>query len=282
MVPRLPHLLRRSLWEEAPAFRRYRRRRFGLLAPVALFAGALWGKAVGGAGAMLAGAGLFGVGAYLYTRLYPALLQGAETRWGRGRLAAFLWDALVVGGGGLVVTRGMGLDWPPAVGSALVLGGGAALGLAWFLDEGGTRAIHALVSPLGRTGSTQAPFSHIEARLARGEHEAARSALVELVEQYPRDARGWTTLARLLAGPLGEPEGGLRTLEEGLRAVRGRRREEFALIQQIVRLRAERGDPLNAAPLVARYADRWGEGPEGDWARDTVDRLRARLRDPAT
>jgi hypothetical protein len=265
------------LWRETPQFRRHRRRHFAFLAPVAALAGGLWGAALGGPGAVAAGAGIFAGCAYLHTRIHPVAVQWAQARWGRGGFAALLWDLLVVSGGGLVLTRGVGLAWPPAVATALVLGGSAALGLAWFLGDGGSRALHALVSPLGRHGPPQALYSPIEARLARGEYGAARDELAWLVAEHPREVRGWVSLARLLAGPLTEPEEGIRVLEDGLQAVRGDPIREAGLLREVVALREATDQALKAAPLVARYAHRWPPGPDREWARETLGRIRSHL-----
>jgi hypothetical protein len=267
--------LARPLWTETQAFRRYRRRRFAFLAPVAAFAGALWGGALGGGVGAAAGAGPFAAGGWLHTRLYPAVLQWAQQGWGLGRAAGLLWDVVVVGGGGLVVTRGLGLEWPPAVTSALVLGGGAALGFAWLMDEGGTAMLHALVSPLGRRGVPRPPFSHIEAKLVCRDFAAARAALEEMVERHPGDPRGWASLGEILAGPLGEPSEAVRVWADGLHEVQGSLEGERVILARIAAF-GERSDPAWAAALLRRYADRWGAGPEAEWARRTLARLQER------
>lgn len=266
--------LTRPLWNESPEFRRWRRLRFAFLAPVAAFAGGLWGTLVGGGAAVLGGAAVFTLGAWLHTRLHPALLQWAQERWGHGRAAAFLWETVAVGGAGLVLTRGFGLPWSPAVASALAIGGGTALAFAWFFDEGGTRAFHSLLSPLGRPGPPRVPFSRVEALLSRRDFPAARDALEELLDEHPQEAQGWILLARVLAGPLEEPEAAARTLEDGLRAVRGSSPREQQLLRQLVVLRKAEGHPLKAAPFLARYGERWGDGAEGVWARETLAALK--------
>jgi hypothetical protein len=273
--------LTRPLWEESASFRKTRWIRFGFLSPVAVLAGGIWGSLLGGIGSILAGAGIFWAGAWLHTRMHPALVQWAESHApGRGRIASFVWDLLVVGGGGLVLTRGLGMPWSPAVGAALGVGGAAAMGFAWFFDEGSTRLFHSLLSPLGRGGGNRPAFSHIDGHLARGDFEGAERALEIFVDAHPRETVGWITLARVLAGPRQDLEGGLRCLEDGLRAVRGSAPKEEELLRQLVVLREGAGEGIAAAPLLARYAERWGESSEGDWARSKLAEVRAALGPP--
>lgn len=273
--------LTRPLWTESVAFRRTRWIRFAFLSPVAVVAGGIWGSLVGGIGSILAGSGIFWAGAWLHTRVHPALVQWAECRApGRGRVASFVWDLLLVGGGGLVLTRGLGMPWSPAVGAALGLGGAAAMGFAWFFDEGSTRLFHSLLSPLGRGGGIRPPFSHIDSHLARGDFEGAAQALEAFVDEHPRETAGWVTLARVLAGPRQDVEGGVRCLEDGLRAVRGSTPKEAELLRQLVVLREGAGEAIAAAPLLARYAERWGESSEGNWARAKLTEVKAALERP--
>lgn len=273
--------LNRPLWTETAAFRKARRIRFAFLSPVALLAGGVWGSLMGGAASVLAGAGIFWAGTWLHTRVHPALVQWAEAvGHGRGRLASFLCDLLVVGGGGLLLTRGFGLPWSPAVGAALGVGGAAAMGFAWFFDEGSTRLFHSVLSPLGRSGTGRPGFSHIDAHLAVADHEGAAAALEIFVDAHPREVAGWITLARVLAGPKHDVEAGVRCLEDGLRAVRGSRIKEEELLRQLVVLREGTGEGLAAAPLLARYAERWGESREGEWAREKLAEVKASIRPP--
>ena len=270
--------LTRALWTESATFKKERRVRFGLLAPVALVAGGIWGSLLGTGTGILAGAGIFLGGAYLHTRIHPALMQLAEARrTGSGRMASFLFDLVVVGGGGLLLTRGFGMPWSPAVGTALAAGGGAALAFSWLFGEGGTRFFGGILSPMHRSGYRAPTYSHVEARMIQGDHEGARAALEDIIEDHPKEVQGWVRLARLLAGPLGEPEEALRALEDGLRAVRGSDAREVELVRQVVLLREMEGDAVRALPLVARYQERWKGVQEREWADATMARLKARI-----
>lgn len=270
--------LTRTLWTESPAFRRGRWLRFATLSPVAALGGGWWGLALGGGMAIPAGAGLFLAAAYLHTRLRPALLHWAEDRKaGAGRAASFLWDLAVVGGGGLILTRGLGLPWPPALSSALAVGSGIAAAFAWFFDQGGTRALTAVISPMGRHGPPRPPLSAVEADLAAGRLDQARERLEELTGLYPQSPDVWILLGRLLAGRRDDIDAGVRALEDGLVALRSRRRQrELAL--EILHLRRRQGEPLRALPMLTRLAERWGDTPEGVWARNEAALLKARVR----
>ena len=132
----------------------------------------------------------------------------------------------------------------------------------------------AILSPAGRSGRRSPPTSHIETRMAQGDLEGARDAWEELLDEHPREVDAWVALARLLAGPLEEPEEALRCLEDGLHAVRRDVFGEERLVKQVVLLHEARDEPLKSVPLLARYAERWGNSPQGDWARE--ERLRIR------
>lgn len=272
--------LTHRLWTETPEFRRNRWIKFGLLAPVAAFAGGMWGSLSGSVGAIFGGAALFVAGAWLHTRIYPALLQWADrVRPGGARVAALLWDGLLVGGGGLLLTRGLGMPWSPSVGTSLVLGGGAALGFAAFFDDGGTRFFHTILSPMGRGEKLPPAFSHIEARLARRDYPAARVALETFIDENPRDERGWVSLARLLAGPMRIPDEALRVLQDGLNSARRQPALQEALVRQMVLVWKGRGEPLKAAPVLARYAEIWGDSERGEWARTSLAGMKDSLRE---
>jgi len=221
----------------------------------------------------LGGAFGFSTLAYLYVRLEPVVAHlGAELLGSRGWLAGIAWDWTVVGGSVYLLTDVLGMPTFEAVTSAIVIGGTYALGLAWFFDDGGSRALTGFVS--GGWGRARVPFSHIETMITRNDYEAALDALDDFVHDHPRDPRGWITLARLIDREQDRPGEAVRTLEGGLETARLTLEQRHRYVFEIVRICESCDAPDRAVPHLERFMDEHPDTMQAEWARAQLQRLR--------
>jgi hypothetical protein len=276
----LKEILTRPLWREDIRARTARRLRHALTTPVMTLAGVIWGILAAPAasevlGWAFGGALGFSVLAYLYVRLGPAAVQiGANLLGTSGWLAGLLWDWLVVGGVIYLLTSVLAMPTFPAVTSAIVIGGSYALFLAWFFDDGGSRALFGFLS--GGWGRPRAPFSHVETLLVRGDHTAARVALDAFVREYPRDPRGWLAFGRLLHRELNDPNEALRTLRVGLGTARLTVEQKQHYLYEIVQVCESCEEPERAIPDLERFVEEHADSPLVEWARSRLQQVLVR------
>lgn len=278
-MSRIVRFLGTQLWREDARARRARRIRQALLAPVTALAGIIWGALAAPAAAealgwALGGAMGFSLLGYLYFRLEPVVQHVGAALFGeRGWLTGVVWDWAVVGGFVFLLTDVLGMPTFNAVTSAILIGGSYAMGVAWFFDDGGSRALSGFLA--GSWGRTRVAFSHIEVKIVRGEHEAAIHALEEFVEHHPRDPRGWLSLARQLDQHRDDPNGALRVLREGLDLARLTVEQRHRYLVEFVRICESCDATGKAVPELRRFVDRFDGTLQADWARIQLRQIRA-------
>lgn len=275
-MSRLARILTRPLWHEDDSGRRSRRLRQAFATPVMAVVGAIWGALAGPAseilGWMLGGAVGFATLAYLHLRVEPLVGHVGRELLGRhGWVVGLLWDWLMVGGLAYFLTQVLGMPTFSAVTSGVLMGGAYAVAMAWFFDDGGTRALFGFMS--GGPGRPRIPFSHIETMLARGEHDAAREALEDFVFRHPGDARGWITLGRLQDRHFDDPDGAFAAFRDGLETARLSVAQRQRYLHEAVRV-CESCDALDrVVPLLERLARDHPDTLQGEWAEGQLRRI---------
>lgn len=240
-------------------------------------AGVIWGALAAPASAealgwAVGGAVGFSLMGYLYFRLEPLLHHiGAELFGSLGWTVGVLWDWIVIGGVAFLLTDVLGMPTFSAVTSAVLIGGSYAMGVAWFLDDGGSRALSGFLT--GSWGRPRVPFSHIESKLAAGDQQGALDALRDFVDQYPKDARGWITLGRLLDKERDDPDGAFKVFRDGLELARLAVEQKQRYLHEIVRVCDSCATPERATPLLRRFAAEHPGTLHARWADDQLRRI---------
>lgn len=257
--------------------RRARRIRQALVTPVMALAGVIWGALAAPASAevlgWVAGGALgFSLMGYLYFRVEPALQHLGEHLFGRfGWTLGLIWDWVVIGGVVFLLTDVLGMPTFNAVTSAVLIGGTYAMGIAWFFDDGGSRALGGFIA--GSWGRRRVPFSHIESMIAGGDVQGALQALEDFVGRYPKDARGWITLGRLLDKERDDPDGAFSALRDGLQTARLTVEQKQRYLHEIVRV-CESCDAMHrAVPLLVGFSSEHEGTIQADWADGRLRRL---------
>ncbi|MDX1493262.1 MAG: tetratricopeptide repeat protein [Longimicrobiales bacterium] len=276
-MPRLVRLLTRPLWREDPGARRSRRIRQAFATPVMGLVGAIWGALASPAaseivGWIVGGALGFATLAYVYLRIEPLVGHLGTELFGRhGWIVGLVWDWVVVGGLAYLLTQGLGMPMFNAVTSGVVMGGAYAVAMAWFFDDGGSKALFGFIS--GGGGRPRVPFSHIETMLARGQHDEALEALEEFVSRHPRDPRGWITLGRLLDRDFDDPDRAFGVFKEGLELARLSVAQRQRYLHEAVRV-CESCDALHrVVPLLEELAREHPDTLQGEWAEGQLRRI---------
>lgn len=259
--------------------RRARRIRQAFVTPVMALAGIIWGAlAAPAAGEALAWVAIGAVGftllGYLYFRLEPAIQHlGAHLFGGLGWTVGLVWDWVVIGGVVFLLTDVLGMPTFNAVTSAVLFGGSYALGLAWFFDDGGSRALSGFLA--GSWGRRRIPFSHIESKIAGGDVDGAVEALGDHVMRHPRDPRGWITLGRLLDRERDDPEGAFAAFRDGLEVARLTVEQKQRYLHEVVRV-CRSCDAMDlAAPLLLRFREEHDGTIQAEWADAQLRRIEA-------
>lgn len=249
-----------------------------VVTPVMALAGVVWGALAAPTaeevlGWIFGGALGFSALAYLYVRLEPFIAHlGQELFGSLGWVAGVLWDWVVVGGFVYLLTEVVGMPTFGAVTSAVLIGGTYALAVAWFLDEGGSRALSGFLS--GSWGRPRVAFSHIETMIARGNYETAIEELESFVLSHPRDPRGWLTLGRLVDRERDDPTEALRTLREGLKVARLTVQQRHRYLVEMVRVCESCDAPERAVPELERLVEDHPDTIQAEWARTQLRSIR--------
>ncbi|MBT8487317.1 MAG: hypothetical protein HKN72_16580 [Gemmatimonadetes bacterium] len=276
-MTRIVRLLTKPLWQEDAMARRTRRIRQALVTPVMTLAGIIWGALAAPAptevlGWVAGGALGFSLMGYLYFRLEPAIQHlGAHVFGGLGWTVGLIWDWIVIGGVVFLVTDVLGMPTFEAVTSAVLIGGTYAMGLAWFFDDGGSRALSGFLA--GSWGRRRVPFSHIESKIAGGDVDGAIEALQDHVMRHPRDARGWITLGRLLDKERDDPDGAFAALRDGLEVARLTLEQKQRYLHEVVRVCRSCGALDRAVPLLMSYRAEHEGTIQADWADAQLRRI---------
>lgn len=257
--------------------RRARRLRQALTTPVMALAGIIWGALAAPAGVealgwAVGGAVGFSLLGYLYFRLEPVLHHvGAELLGPQGWVVGILWDWLVIGGVVFLLTDVLGMPTFSAVTSAILIGGSYAMGVAWFFDDGGSRALAGFIA--GSWGRPRVPFSHIESKIAAGDAAGALDALTEFVERHPEDARGWITLGRLLDRERDDPDGAFAAFRDGLEHARLSVPQKQRYLHELVQVCESCHAVDRAIPHLRRFSEEHAGTIQAQWADDQLRRL---------
>ena len=173
-----------------------------------------------------------------------------------------------VSGGFLGLLAGVFLGHP-------FLGGvlGALLGgLGPFLvTEKLGDAAHVVYAPSGRTTPPDRDYSRAEALAARGHYDDAVALYQEAIDEIPSDPEPYLRIARLLRDKVNDPEQAAVWLQRALQEAELRGSWEIALVRELAELYRHRiGAPARAAPLLAKFAERYEGSTDGEWAREEL------------
>ena len=103
--------------------------------------------------------------------------------------------------------------------------------------------------------------------------DGALQALEDFVGRYPKDARGWITLGRLLDKERDDPDGAFSALRDGLQAARLTVQQKQRYLHEIVRV-CESCDAMHrAAPLLTEFSTEHRGTIQADWAEGQLRRL---------
>jgi tetratricopeptide (TPR) repeat protein len=148
-----------------------------------------------------------------------------------------------------------------------------------LLVSGATgRAARVLSTPSGRTTPRKRDHSFAESLVARGLYDDGIRAFEAAIAEDPHDPTPFLKIARVYRDRLGRYEDAARWFKRALTVssmtpgpARLARRELVELYVSKMR------DPSRAAPLLARTADEHAGTEEGDWAAETLSRIRASI-----
>lgn len=194
--------------------------------------------------------------------LAAGILWGAATAWlaaEKGWAHPLLWGAGVF-------LFGLGfIYW----GSDRLMRGSAGLMSHIYLPKDGG-------------GPERPAYSDVEALAIRGRYDEALDRYRAIADARPADPEPRLRGARLLRDDADRPEEAIRWFREA-REVEGAGPEAERLItEQIIEIYRRKLDrPTAALPELARYRERFPDGPAGEWARTEYRRLKEELRETA-
>ena len=171
-------------------------------------------------------------------------------------------------GGGLVIMLCTFVGWASVYFGPLALASMAG------------RAGSTLYAPSGRSTPRKKEYSLAESYVVRGEYAAAVEAFEAAILEDPSEPAPYLRIARirrdLMADLNGSAEGFRRalvrsTMEPGIRLL--------ALKEMVELCEVRLGDPLRAAPLLARAAEEHAASRDGVWAAQELARIRSAMAD---
>ena len=145
------------------------------------------------------------------------------------------------------------------------------VGFALLATAGAGRAAGTLHFPGGRMGPPRRPYSMAEALALQGRPEQAAAMYELFVGEHPREPEAYLRLARLSRDALDRPEEAARWFRLAReRCALGEGQERLVARELVELYRGRLGDPVRAAPELARLAERLGDTPEGARAREEL------------
>ncbi len=205
---------------------------------------------------------------------------------GRARFAqAFGWLAFP----GMFFGALIGYAVSGSVGAVLLGGflgialmGGVGGGLIFALTDRLGGLAGTLYNPSGRGTPHKREYSYPKSLAARGAHQEAVDAYRAVIAEDPRDPTPYIAIARLLRdemGEAGEAAGWLRRTRTEAELDRG---TAILVTRELVELyRTKLGEPLRAAPELARLAETAPDTPDGRWAAAELAELKRMIAEEA-
>lgn len=201
---------------------------------------------------------------------------------GRGhRAVTAAWAAAVALILGLFLGRVL---LPPgfvrAVGTPLLILGlfVVMFALADLFTAGATAVVRFLLVPTGSSTPYREAYSLADALILRGDHAGALTILEAAAADRTADPEPLVRIGRLHRDQFGDPESAVRCLRQARTGYGVGTPRALALTWEIVELLEHRlGDPLRAAPELARIVAEYPGTRAADQAREALARARTEL-----
>lgn len=180
--------------------------------------------------------------------------------------------------GGLASVLGVGgMGWSLGTGVLVVLGCWAlAFVLPLGLSELGGKAARTIHNPSGRSTPYRRGYSHAESLIARGLYLEAIDAFEVAIAENPSDPLPYLSIARLYREHMGRPADSAEWFKRALKGAAMQPGMAYLATRELVELYVTTlGDPIRAAPLLARMAEERAGTPEGSWAAEELARVKA-------
>jgi hypothetical protein len=285
-LAKLKKLGLRPLWEEDADQVARRRRRLAVGLPFSALAGIAWG--VNAAPAIGTGSGLFWslVGAtamvvfiYLEQRVVPPLAESITEGGKRGgRWGTVVWEAALIGGFILLLTRLLGV--PEAPGVEMAVGFGAFYTTVVELLMDGVPGGVARLLGAGAGGPARpARTSRVDALISRGAWAEAIEDCRVAISEHPGVATPYFELVRVQIARK-DYSGAVDVLDRCYRRARLTLDEEDYVVHRMSELCVSRlDDPDRAAYLISEWLDRHPDLAPPEWAERTLKDLAERSDD---
>lgn len=191
--------------------------------------------------------------------------------------AGLLWGGLVGS-----VLGGVAGAFLGALAGVVVIGGGGGALILFVTDHVGGAA-RVLYNPTGSGTPRRREYSFAQSLIVRGEYGKAIEAYQARVAEDPTDPDPYIAIARLLRDEMDDPEQAavwFRRVRDRTSLDAGR---SILVTRELVELYGTRlGEPLRAAPELARLAEMFPHTPDGKWAASELAELKRRMLEERT
>lgn len=186
------------------------------------------------------------------------------------RFKAFGWGACpgVFIGTVLIFTHGLTTGLMVMIGVTVFVG---VSSLTFAHLAGG--AVRATVNPHGPR--RRSDHSRVDALLAGGDARMALDVLEVALQEDPHDAEAMVRIARIHRDVLGDACAALMWFRRGRASGCFDDGRMKVTLRELLELTRKMGDPVSAAPDLARHRDRFAGSDEGEWAARELAGLRA-------
>jgi len=196
----------------------------------------------------------------------------ARARW----IQLLVWGGLPGGLIGFIAGSWVGGLAGGVVGALLV--GAAAVGFGAAIAEAAGRLFARIHHPSGASTPSAPDLSRADSLAARGRWDEALTAYREAMAERPGDPTPYLRIARLLRDELGRHEEAAHWFRRVRREVELGESLEVLVGRELVEIYRNRlGEPLRAAPELARLVERFGDAPVADWARRELRDVKAEV-----
>lgn len=164
----------------------------------------------------------------------------------------------------------------------IVLAGGVGGGLIYFVTDRVGGLAGTLYNPSGRATPHKREYSYAKSLVARGAYEQAVEAYRTAIAEDPRDPVPYISIGRLLRDDLGRPEEAAAWLRRARTEGEPDVGTAILVTRELVELyRTKLGEPLRAAPELARLAEMAPDTPDGRWAAAELAELKRTIAEEA-
>ena len=162
-----------------------------------------------------------------------------------------------------------------------LLAGGLVVAFgSFFVSEvmgGGAKVIY---SPSGRSTPQDRDYSRAEALAVRGHYDDAVAVYEVAISELPSDPEPYLKIATLLTEKVNDLERAAVWLQRALKEAELSGKWETVLVRELTDLYRHRvGSPARAAPLLAKFAERYEGTPDGEWAREELAHVKRLMAD---